>query len=267
MSHVGGVDVGSTYTKVVLLDHEGDIVGRAMRPTGFKLGEAAQKAYDEALGDAGITAENVDYVISTGYGRHQVEFRDVTVTALTSAARGAHSCFPGTRTVLDIGGQTMKATKLDDDLKVKSFRLNDKCAAGTGAFLEKTARYMDYATEEIGSLAASSTKDVEISGVCTVFAESEVINQLSLGSAPADIMNGAMRSLVGRSLQLMRRIKMEPKYTLVGGIMRFPTMVQALNHELGDGVNVPKGDLVQYVGAIGAATLARQRLAKMEVAE
>ncbi|MBT5508261.1 MAG: 2-hydroxyglutaryl-CoA dehydratase [Euryarchaeota archaeon] len=263
-TYVGGLDVGSTYTKAVILNSEGDIVGRSMCNTGFKLDVAAQKSFDGALADAEIDAGKVGYVISTGYGRHQVEFRDITVTALTAAARGAHWFFPNTRTVLDIGGQTMKATKLDDAIKVRSFRLNDKCAAGTGAFLEKTARYMNYGTEEIGELASSSTEDVEISGVCAVFAESEVINQLSIGSAPADIMHGAMNSLVGRSLQLMRRIKMEPEYTLIGGIMRFPTMVKALTAELGEGVNVPEGDLVQYVGAIGAATLAQQRFGKIE---
>jgi len=264
MKCVAGIDVGSTYTKAVIFNSEGDFVGRAMGNTGFMLDVAARKAYELALTDAGMDESDVSYVISTGYGRHRVEFRDVTVTALTAAARGAHWFYPNTRTVLDIGGQTMKATKLDDNIKVKSFRLNDKCAAGTGAFLEKTARYMDYQTEEIGALAASSGEKVEISGVCAVFAESEVINQLSIGSEPADIMHGAMVSLVGRSLQLMRRIKMEPEYTLVGGIMRYPTMVESLTRELGGEVNVPEGDLVQYVGAIGAATLARQRLRKLE---
>ena len=267
MKCVAGLDVGSTYTKAAILNSEGDLIGRAMRNTGFKLDEVARKAFDAALEDAGVSKSDIGYVISTGYGRHRVDFRDVTVTALTAAARGAHWFFPNSRTVLDIGGQTMKATKLDDNIKVKSFRLNDKCAAGTGAFLEKTARYMDYSTEQIGALAMSSKEEVEISGVCAVFAESEVINQLSIGSEPSDIMQGAMVSLVGRSLQLMRRIKMEPEYTLVGGIMRYPTMVQSLTAELGGDVNVPDGDLVQFVGAIGAATLALQRLAKVEAEE
>jgi len=267
MKCVAGLDVGSTYTKAAILNSEGDLIGRAMRNTGFKLDEVARKAFDAALEDAGVSESDIGYVISTGYGRHRVDFRDVTVTALTAAARGAHWFFPNSRTVLDIGGQTMKATKLDDNIKVKSFRLNDKCAAGTGAFLEKTARYMDYSTEQIGALAMSSKEEVEISGVCAVFAESEVINQLSIGSEPSDIMQGAMVSLVGRSLQLMRRIKMEPEYTLVGGIMRFPTIGPSLTAELGGDVNVPDGDLVQFVGAIGAATLALQRLAKVEAEE
>ncbi|MCH8925977.1 MAG: hypothetical protein IH924_07555, partial [Proteobacteria bacterium] len=110
----------------------------------------------------------------------------------------------------EIGGQTMKASRLGDGATVKSFRLNDKCAAGTGAFLEKTARYMGYTTDEIGSLVSTSKESVSISGVCAVFAESEVINHLSEGVAPADIMHGAIVSLVGRSVQLMKRVRMEP---------------------------------------------------------
>lgn len=265
MKHVVGIDLGSTYTKVVIMDGEGELVARHMLPTGFKLTEVAKAALEESLLKADLNKEDIGYVVSTGYGRHQVDFKDVSVTDLTSASRGAHWFFPETRTVLDIGGQTMKACKLDEKAKVKSFRLNDKCAAGTGAFLEKTARYMNFGTAEIGALADSSTKVVEISGVCAVFAESEVINQLSLSSKPADIMHGAMVSLVGRSFQLMRRVKMEPHYTLVGGIMRFPTMVKALKEKLGeDVVNVPPEDLSQFVGAIGCAVLGRQRLAKLE---
>ena len=125
MKCVAGLDVGSTYTKAAILNSEGDLIGRAMRNTGFKLDEVARKAFDAALEDAGVSESDIGYVISTGYGRHRVDFRDVTVTALTAAARGAHWFFPNSRTVLDIGGQTMKATKLDDNIKVKSFRLND----------------------------------------------------------------------------------------------------------------------------------------------
>jgi predicted CoA-substrate-specific enzyme activase len=165
--------------------------------------------------------------------------------------------------VLDVGGQTMKASRLSGDGKVQSFRLNDKCAAGTGAFLEKTARYMGYATDEIGPLAATSKSAVAISGVCAVFAESEVINQLSEGTAPADIMRGAIVSLVGRSVQLMKRVRMEPEFTLIGGILRFSTMAEVVRHELGAPVNVPEGDLVQYVSALGAAILGHRRLRQL----
>ena len=158
----------------------------------------------------------IAYVACTGYGRNQISFRDAQATDLTAQSWGTRFFFGMTRTVLDVGGQTMKAMRLDERGKVRSFRLNDKCAAGTGAFLEKTARYLGYSIEEIGPLVEYAKDPVPISGVCAVFAESEVINQLSLGAAPADIMYGAVVSLVARSVQLMKRVRMEPEYTLIG---------------------------------------------------
>jgi predicted CoA-substrate-specific enzyme activase len=261
MTLTTGIDVGSTYTKAVVIDGDGRTAGSGIVKSGFRLAAAARSAYAAALGDAGATEDDVRYVIATGYGRHQVDFADVHVTDLTAAARGARLLFPNTRTILDVGGQTMKATRIDAKGKVRSFRLNDKCAAGTGAFLEKTARYMGYSTQEIGPLAEMSKTPAPISGVCAVFAESEVINHLSQGTSPSDIMQGAMLSLVDRCLQLMRRVQLEPEYTLVGGILRFESMSRLLKDRLGAVANLPPADVVQFVGALGAAALGRQRLA------
>lgn len=263
MSHTAGIDIGSTYTKVVIADEAKEIVGRALEPTGFRLAEAARSALARALAEAGLAGEDVECVVATGFGRHQVDLSDVQVTDLTAAARGATALFPGTRTILDVGGQTMKAIRIGETAKVQSFRLNDKCAAGTGAFLEKTARYMGYGTAEIGPLVATSKTPVPISGVCAVFAESEVINQLSQGSAPADIMHGAIVSLVGRSVQLMKRVRMEPEFTLTGGILRFERMIDVVRKELGAAVNVAPGDLVQFTAAYGAALLGQSRLRRL----
>ncbi|MEE8424666.1 MAG: acyl-CoA dehydratase activase [Elusimicrobiota bacterium] len=260
MKITAGIDVGSTYTKAVVIDGDRKILGRHMRPSGFKLDHAAQEAFEGCLADAGLKKEDIAYVISTGMGRHQVAFKDLHVTDLTASARGAARLFPGTRTILDVGGQTMKSSRIDKKAKVESFRLNDKCAAGTGAFLEKTARYMSYTTKEIGPLMATSKEPVSISGVCAVFAESEVINHLSLGAPPADIMQGAIESLVGRAVQLMKRVKGEPEFTLIGGPLRFETMAQAVREQLKTEVNVPPPDMVQYVSALGAAILAQKRL-------
>jgi len=267
MTYTAGIDVGSTYTKAVLLADGRKVAGRSMSKTGFQLSTIAQTVYDDLLQKAGLRAEDVNYVVATGFARHQVDFADVSVTDLTSASRGSTFLFPGTRTVLDIGGQTMKASLLGDDAKVRSFRLNDKCAAGTGAFLEKTAHYMGFTIEEIGPLASTSKQSVAISGVCAVFAESEVINQLSEGSAPADIMHGAMESLVSRSLQLMKRVRMQPEYTLIGGILRFETMVRIVGEKLQADVNVADGDMVQFVPALGAAVLGHQRWQKVKESE
>lgn len=232
MSFTAGIDVGSTYTKAVILGADGKLAAKVMINTGFLLAEAAAQAYQEALKQSGLTEREVAYVASTGFGRYQVQFRNVQVTDITAQARGARYFFPATRTVLDVGGQTMKASRLDEDGKVRSFRVNDKCAAGTGAFLEKTARYMGYDVEHIGPLTSTSAKPVTISSVCAVFAESEVINHVSEGQTPADIMHGAIASLADRSVQLMRRVKMEPEFTLLGGILRFETMANVIRERL-----------------------------------
>ena len=261
MKYTLGIDVGSTYTKAAVLTEDGELAGIGIRPTGFRLEEASTEAMGEALAAAGADRDDVTYIASTGYGRNQVSFRDLQVTDLTAQAWGTRFFFPGTHTVLDVGGQTMKAMRLDEGGQVRSFRLNDKCAAGTGAFLEKTARYLGYSIQEIGPLVEYAKDPVPISGVCAVFAESEVINHVSNGAQPADIMHGAMESLIERSVRLMKRVQMEPEFTLVGGIMRFPTMVRVMREHLGDDVNVPDEGLVQFTGALGAAVLARKRQA------
>jgi predicted CoA-substrate-specific enzyme activase len=264
MTYTVGIDVGSTYSKALILSDDFQIVGKALASTGFKLAAVARKLFDLSLEQAGLTDTDVAYVVATGFGRHMVPFSNVAVTDLTASARGTAFLFPRTRTVLDVGGQTMKASRLDEAAKVRSFRLNDKCAAGTGAFIEKTARYMGYSTEEIGPLVATSKVAVPISGVCAVFAESEVINQLSMGAPPADIMNGAISSLVDRSVQLMKRVQMEPEYTLIGGILRFGTMAGVVRDKLKSEVNVPEGEMVQFTTALGAAILGHQRLRKLK---
>jgi len=263
MTVTAGIDVGSTYTKVVIQGDAGAVLSKTASPTGFRLKEIAIETFDRALGEAGMERDDVSYVIATGIGRHQVDFKDTHVTDLTASSRGAGRLFPGTRTILDIGGQTMKASRVDETGQVQAFRLNDKCAAGTGAFLEKTARYMGYSIEEIGPLMSTSKNAVPISGVCAVFAESEVINHLSLGTAPADIMQGAIESLTSRSVQLMKRVGLTAEYTLIGGILRFKTMGRAISEALGSDVNVPDPEMVQFVSALGCAILGRRRLEKI----
>lgn len=260
MSFTLGIDVGSTYTKAVLLDADGAVAASAMVPTGFRFDAAAEQAMHQALHRAGAVRREVAYVVATGHGRYQVPFRDTHATDLTAQGRGVHHLLQGVRTVLDVGGQTMKASRLDERGRVTAFRLNDKCAAGTGAFLEKSARYLGYGIEQIGPLAESSREPATISGVCAVFAESEVINHVSAGVTPGDILHGSMVSLVQRSVQLLKRVRIEPDIALVGGIMRFPTMVRVLREQLGSDVFVPAEPMAQFTAALGAAVLARRRL-------
>jgi predicted CoA-substrate-specific enzyme activase len=263
MTYTLGLDVGSTYTKAVILDENLQQRSRHMVQTGSRLLDSADEVIRQACSEARIDRNDLAYLITTGYGRHMIPYRNLQVTDLTATGRGSRHLFPGTRTVLDIGGQTMKASRVDDSSKVLTFRLNDKCAAGTGAFLEKTARYMGYSTRDIGSLLSLSKATVPISGVCAVFAESEVISHLSEGVPPEDIMFGAILSLIDRSVQLLKRIKAEPEFTLIGGILRWEAMVEAIREKLEGGVNVPEGDMPQYVAALGCAILGHVRLGQL----
>jgi predicted CoA-substrate-specific enzyme activase len=264
MIRVLGIDVGATYTKGMVMDEQRNILGRSLVKTGFNLAGAAEKGFAEALASGGLQTEDVDYVASTGYGRYLAPMRDIQITELTCHARGASFLFPGTRTVLDAGGQTVKAIKVDERGKVRAFRLNDKCAAGTGAFLDKTARYMGFEPGTIGTLAMAAQAPVTISSVCAVFAESEVINHLTAGAKPEDIMYGAVQSLAGRAVQLMKRVGMEPEVTFAGGMSRNEAFIKALGVELKADVNVPAGELGQFNGSLGACLLALERVRKLQ---
>jgi len=264
MTFTVGIDVGAVYTKAVLLDESRTARGRALVKTGFNLPAAATTALAHLVRDAGIDRQDIDYVASTGFGRYLVPFRDVQITELTCHAKGAFAAFPNTRTVLDAGGQTVKAIKVDERGKVRGFRLNDKCAAGTGAFLEKTARYMGFDPTEIGELALKSEAPATISSVCAVFAESEVINNLTAGIKAEDIMYGAVFSLARRSVQLMRRVGLEPEFTFVGGMSRNEAFIKALEFELSASLHIPGDEMGHFNGAFGAGLLALERLTKLK---
>ena len=261
--NVVGIDIGSTYTKAIALNDKREVLGTAVRRTGFKLAVAAEAVFEELLQNCKLARSDINYVAATGYGRYTVPFRHAQVTELTAHAHAAVNLYPDTRTILDIGGQDIKAIKVDGEGRVKAFRLNDKCAAGTGAFLEKTARYLGLTTEDIGPYAMRSTAPKEISSVCAVFAESEVINHLSNSVPAEDIMMGAMVSLGGRAIQLMRRVGLEPGYMLTGGMTRNEAMVSALEKTLGAKFHVAPNGLGQLNGAYGAAFLGLRRVEKL----
>lgn len=263
MFYVAGIDIGSTYSKAVVMNGDKTLLGTAVRKTGFKLVQAAEAVFTEALAAAGLDRSDITYVAATGYGRYVVPFRHTQITELTCHAQATHHLFPGTRTILDVGGQDIKAIRIDENGRVRAFRLNDKCAAGTGAFLEKVARYLGLATDDISAYALRSTKPVVISSVCAVFAESEVINHLSSGVPAEDIMCGAMTALGGRAVQLMRRVGLEPEYALAGGMTRNQAMISALEGHLKATFNVPPQGLGQLNGAYGAALLAAKRVEKL----
>lgn len=260
---VAGIDIGSTYTKAVLLDDSRAVRATAIRRSGYKPSAAASAVFDDLVANAGVEKAEITYISTTGYGRYMVPFRHTQITELTCHAVATSHHFPTVRTILDIGGQDIKAIRIDDQGRVRAFRLNDKCAAGTGAFLEKTARYLGLETSDIGPYALRSTQPVEISSVCAVFAESEVINHLASGIAPEDIMEGSIVALGGRAVQLMKRVGLEPDCALAGGMTHNPAMVAALESKLGAPLRLPPHGLGQLNGAFGAALLGLRRVERL----
>ncbi|MDE3229350.1 MAG: 2-hydroxyglutaryl-CoA dehydratase [Chloroflexota bacterium] len=260
---VAGIDIGSTYTKAVLLDQARAVRATAIRRSGYKPAEAASGVFDDLAANAALEKAAITYIATTGYGRYMVPFRHTQITELTCHAIATSHHFPTVRTILDIGGQDIKAIRIDDLGRVRAFRLNDKCAAGTGAFLEKTARYLGLETGDIGPYALRSTQPVEISSVCAVFAESEVINHLASGIAPEDIMEGSIVALGGRAVQLMKRVGLEPDFALAGGMTHNTAMVAALESKLGAPLRLPPHGLGQLNGAFGAALLGLRRVERL----
>lgn len=260
---VAGIDIGSTYTKAVALEQTGAVRATAIRRTGYKPAVAAEAVFDDLMANAQVSREEISYVATTGYGRYMVPFRHTQITELTCHAVATGYHFPSVRTILDIGGQDIKAIRIDERGRVRAFRLNDKCAAGTGAFLEKTARYLGLATSDIGPYAMRSTGPVEISSVCAVFAESEVINHLAAGIAPEDIVEGAILALGGRAVQLMKRVGLEGDFALAGGMTNNSAMVAALEAKLGSPLQLPPNGLGQLNGAFGAALLGLRRVTRL----
>jgi (R)-2-hydroxyacyl-CoA dehydratese activating ATPase len=258
MAYAAGVDVGSTQTKAVVVDEAGTIVGRALIDTGANVVQAAERAYVEALAQSRISEEDVGYVVGTGYGRYRVTFGHTQVTEISCHGRGAVHMFPATRTVVDMGGQDTKAIRVAPNGEIVDFCMNDKCAAGTGRFLGAVAAALEIPLAELGPLALTSDRPVKISTTCTVFAESEVISWLGRGKKVEDILLGVHRSIVSRSLGLMRRVGIEPEVTFTGGVTRNIGMVRGLNEALGFDVNV--SDDSHFMGALGAALFARDHI-------
>ena len=258
MAYAGGVDVGSTQTKAVIINEEGEIVGRALVDTGANVIQAAKDAFDVAMKDQNLSEQEVDYVIGTGYGRYRVTFGDDQVTEISCHARGAVHLFPDTRTVVDMGGQDTKAILVSETGEIVDFCMNDKCAAGTGRFLGAASAALDIPLSDLGDTALKSKHPVKISTTCTVFAESEVLSWLGKGKKIEDILWGVHKSIATRSAGLMRRVGVQDQITFTGGVSRNTAMVEALEQRLGHKMNV--SDECQYIGALGAALFALDRI-------
>lgn len=255
-----GIDVGSTTSKCVVLNEGGEILATSLVPSGT--GTAGpKKAVRLVLLEAGITMDDVAYTLATGYGRRAEGIADSDMSELSCHARGAMLLCPGVHTVIDIGGQDIKVLGIVDGL-LTSFQMNDKCAAGTGRFLEVMARVLEVEVDELSALGARAQKQLQISSTCTVFAESEVISQMSSGADICDIVAGIHRSVAGKVTGLANRVGLIEPVLMTGGVSRNGDMVHALEEQMR--CRILTSPLSQYAGAIGAACFGYEKVCKGE---
>ncbi len=250
-----GIDIGSLSTDAVLMAG-GEVLSHAIVPTLANSEEAAGRAYEEALRKAGLTGDDVSNVVATGYGRSSIDFASKAITEITCHAVGARHLFPEVRSVIDIGGQDSKVIRLSDDGRVEDFAMNDKCAAGTGRFLEVMARSLGADVTALGELSGAARADIRISSTCTVFAESEVVALVAKGTPREDIVRGLHRAISERIYGMVVRLRAQPPFVMSGGVAKNAGVVSAIEEQLGTRVLVP--DEPQIVGAIGAAILAQR---------
>lgn len=255
MKLYAGVDIGSATAKAVLVDDQGAIHAHVVIPSGGNLSLAADRVIVAALEQARANVSDIGALVATGYGRESVANKTKSVTEITCHAKGAHVLYPDARSVIDIGGQDSKAISLDAAGAVRKFEMNDKCAAGTGRFLEVMARTLEVPLAEIGPRALAADTPAKISSTCTVFAESEVISLLAQGQTVERILAGLCLAISQRVTSLASRAGMAPRVIMTGGVAKNTGVVRAIEKAIGLPVTVP--DEPQIMGALGAALLAQ----------
>jgi predicted CoA-substrate-specific enzyme activase len=253
-----GIDIGSRAAKVVIMDGE-DIISSAIMDTGPESVKTARAVMEMALEHTGISLDKIRYIVATGYGRVLVPFASENISEISCHARGINWYFPSVRTILDMGGQDCKAINCDEDGVVTNFVMNDKCAGGTGRFLEMIAEVLDVRLEDSGDLALQSKNTILFNTICAVFAKSDAIAYLRKGAAKSDILAGLHEAIATRSLNLLKRISIEKDFSITGGISKNKGMVRKLAEKVGLEPMLCKDP--QLVGALGAALFAMERYA------
>ena len=253
-----GIDVGSLVTKVVLLNQD-KIMSNEVLSTGVDIEGASRKAMDAALNKAGISLNDVESIVATGAGKKKVPFESDQSTEVMCDTKGALHLYPSIGGIIDIGGENCRAIKCDADGNVVDFALNDKCASGTGIFLDAMAKALRVKPEEMGELSLQSTQDIEVTSMCAVFAESEVVSMIHRKMPKYDILKGIHKSIASRIFGLANRILLEGKIIVIGGIAKNVGLVSILKELMDSELVVPEEP--DIVGALGAALLARERRA------
>ncbi|OPY57806.1 MAG: R-phenyllactate dehydratase activator [Pelotomaculum sp. PtaU1.Bin035] len=251
-----GVDVGNKFTKAVVLK-DGQVISKSIVLSGFDQKQSANEAYDQAIKEAGISKNDVNYVLATGAGKKEVDFANDVVSEVGAGARGAVYFFPSGRTIIDVGAEDGRASKCDQNGKIVDFAVNEKCAAGAGSFSESMARALEVPLEEIGPLALQSNNVIYMNAQCTVFAESEVVSLIHAKTSKADISKAVHDAIAARIISMARRVGVEKDLVMIGGVGNNVGFLKALGDGLEIEVLVP--DKPEYVCAIGAALIAAER--------
>ena len=250
-----GIDMGSKTVKVVILKDD-EIIGKAIELAGFEAKEAAEKAFTKALEDAGITKDDIEGIVATGAGRKNAPFTDRDITEVGGDALGVLKLYPNCRTVLDVGAEEGRAIRCTADGKVLDFALNEKCAAGAGAFTESMSRALEVPIEELGPLSLKSDMEIPMNAQCAVFAESEVVTLVHAKTSKEDIAKAVHDAIASRIVSLARKVGFEPEVVLVGGVAYNIGFVDSLKRALECDVIVPPDP--EYIGAFGAALAAKE---------
>ena len=253
MRYVGGIDVGAASTKVVLLE-ETKVLASHLLPSGGHYQATAEKVMAEALVKVSLSFDDIASVVATGYGAPKVSFASQQVTDVSCQARGIYHLFPSVRTIIDIGGQSSKVIKVDDKGWVVNFVVSEKCAAGSGRFLQVIARVLGIDISNIGPLSLKAQKSVEFSTGCAVFAESETISRIAEGIPKEDILAGVHKAMAAKTFSLVNRLGMERDCVLTGGGAKDVGLVKSVAEILGVEVSVPEEP--QITAALGAALIA-----------
>lgn len=254
-----GIDVGSTASKCVVLREGTEIISQSLIGVGAGT-SGPKRAIEAVLQESNLELEDMKYILATGYGRNSMNWIDAEMSELSCHAKAAYFLFPKVRTVIDIGGQDAKVLRIDENGMLTNFAMNDKCAAGTGRFLDVMARVIEVKIDDLQHLSAQSTEVVNISSTCTVFAESEVISQLSKNTNINDIVKGIHRSVAGRVVGLAKRVGIEGDVVMTGGVARNKGVVIAIEEEIGMKLHI--SPLAQHAGALGAALYAYEKYKK-----
>ena len=251
-----GIDVGSLSTKSALINDADEVIAFDVVLTGGVNREAAETTYENVLAKAGLTRSDVSYVVTTGYGRENVSFADKHVSEITCHGIGMHITNPEIRTILEIGGQDSKAIRIDEDGRVEHFAMNDKCAAGCGRFLEVTAKAMGIDLKELGPVSEQSQNILRISSTCTVFAETEIVSLVAVGTPIPDIVKAVHKSIAARAMSLLRQVRMAGPLGMSGGVALNSGVVRSLEEALDTKIFI--ADNPQVRGAIGAAYIGQR---------